>query len=107
MEFFVLSLLHIAYILRYFNVSSPQPADIPLSINRVACPGPETKKKIVARNVDNLAMMDGGTFDAVVPILVASALEPYQNRPVVRCKILSATPAAYSAVSIRVTPSFP
>lgn len=65
------------------------------------------KKKIVARKVVSRAMIDGGTFDAVVSILVLSALEPYQNRPVVRCKILSATPVAYSAVSIRVTPSLP
>lgn len=52
-------------------------------------------------------MADCGTSVAVVLTLVLSALAPYQKRPVVRFVILSATTAAYSAVSIRGSPSLP
>lgn len=52
-------------------------------------------------------MADCGTAVAVVLILVLSALFPYQNRPVVRLLIWSATAAAYSAAFIRGSPSLP
>lgn len=54
-----------------------------------------------------LTMAACDTSVAVVLVLMFSALTPYQNRPVVRLIILSATAVAYSAVSMRGSWSLP